>query len=112
MPEKPARSRSVEKRVVAPAPPAEPSKPFAADTAERSNLQAAPASAAAPTAEKRAAGAQDSSVESERDMQLERIAALRDAGKTAEADAALARFRERWPDYAIPDALWQRVRPR
>jgi hypothetical protein len=62
--------------------------------------------------QKRAAGARDAAADTERDAQLERIAALRDAGKAAEADAAFARFRERWPDYPIPDALWQRVRPR
>lgn len=74
--------------------------------AERSNL-ATPARVAAPAMQKRAADAMSAP-----EAQLEQIAALREAGRAAEADEALARFRERFPDYRIPDALWQRVRPR
>lgn len=50
--------------------------------------------------------------EAERETELERIAALREAGSDSEADAALAAFRERYPRYVIPDAMWIRVKPR
>lgn len=41
---------------------------------------------------------------------LERIAELRRAGKHDEADKALAEFRQRHPDYRIPEAMLERVR--
>ena len=44
--------------------------------------------------------------------ELERIAGLRAAGNNAEADRALEQFRRRHPDFRIPEALWERVRPR
>ena len=44
--------------------------------------------------------------------ELERIARLREAGQHAEADRALEAFRRARPDYAIPEALRERVRPR
>ena len=44
--------------------------------------------------------------------ELERIAQLRTDGKNTEADQALEAFRKRYPDYRIPDAMWQRVKPR
>jgi hypothetical protein len=40
---------------------------------------------------------------------LERIARLRAAGKDDEAEKELVRFRERYPDYRIPDAMAKRV---
>jgi len=43
---------------------------------------------------------------------LERIARLRDAGRTKEADDALAEFRRRYPGYEIPKAMRERVLPR
>jgi hypothetical protein len=91
---KPAPSRPAEERRAKPAAPV-----------EQRNLSA-------PSAQKRSAAAQELATDGERDAQLERIAALREGGRAAEADEALARFRERFPDYRIPDALWQRVRPR
>lgn len=75
-------------------------------------------SAAAPFRAKReaAAGAvaQDSAKPEadERVTELERIARLRRDGKDAEADKALEEFRRRNPDYRIPEAVWERVRPR
>jgi hypothetical protein len=48
----------------------------------------------------------------DRDAELERIAKLREAGKHAEADRALEEFRKRYPDFRIPEAMWERVRPR
>ena len=43
---------------------------------------------------------------------LERIAKLRDAGKAREADASLAEFKRRYPDYRISEALRARIAPR
>jgi hypothetical protein len=40
---------------------------------------------------------------------LERIAELRQQGKHEEADKALAEFRKRYPDYAIPPAMLEKV---
>jgi hypothetical protein len=48
----------------------------------------------------------------ERTIELERIARLRSDGKSAEADKALEEFRRRYPDYRIPEAMWERVRAR
>jgi hypothetical protein len=48
----------------------------------------------------------------ERDAELERIAKLRESGKHADADRALEEFRKRYPDFRIPEAMWERVRPR
>ena len=50
--------------------------------------------------------------ESDPPRELERIAQLRADGKNTEADQALEAFRKRYPDYRIPDAMWQRVKPR
>ena len=55
---------------------------------------------------------QKSVVESDPLRELERIAKLREAGDNTEADKALAEFRKRFPDFRIPDATWERVRPR
>jgi hypothetical protein len=44
--------------------------------------------------------------------ELERIAKLREAARHEEADRALAEFRRRHPDYRIPEAMWERVKPR
>jgi hypothetical protein len=44
--------------------------------------------------------------------QLERIAELRAAGRHAEADEALAKFRRDYPDYRIAPELWEKVKPR
>ena len=44
--------------------------------------------------------------------ELERLAKLREAGRHAEADQALEEFRQRHPDFRIPEAMWERVRPR
>jgi hypothetical protein len=41
---------------------------------------------------------------------LERIARLRTEGRHAEADKALDEFMASFPDYRIPDALWETVR--
>lgn len=46
------------------------------------------------------------------EQELERIALLRREGKHEEADKALAEFRKRLPDYAIPAAMLERVERR
>ena len=46
------------------------------------------------------------------EKELERIAQLRRDARNAEADEALARFRRDFPDYRIPDEVWEKVRPR
>lgn len=117
---KPARARAVENRIATPSSAADPPRPFAADVAPSAPPPSPPMPQAAPAPEREASIAArraersnpGASSENERVAQLERIASLREAGKAAEADEALARFRERWPGYPIPDALWQRVRPR
>lgn len=43
---------------------------------------------------------------------LERIAKLREAGRTREADESFAAFRKRYPDYRIPEKMRARVAPR
>lgn len=44
------------------------------------------------------------------EKQLERIEALRKAGRDKDADEGIARFRREHPDYRIPDATWERIR--
>jgi hypothetical protein len=44
--------------------------------------------------------------------ELEAIAKLRVEGRQEEADKALAEFRRKRPDYRIPEAMWERVKPR
>jgi hypothetical protein len=51
-------------------------------------------------------------VETDPGRELERIAKLRESGDDAAADTALAEFRKRFPDFRIPDTMWERVKPR
>jgi hypothetical protein len=44
--------------------------------------------------------------------ELERIAKLREAGKQDEADRALDEFKKNYPDFHIPELMWERVRRR
>ena len=44
--------------------------------------------------------------------ELERIERLRQAGDHVAADRALEEFRKRHPDFRIPEAMWERVKPR
>lgn len=46
------------------------------------------------------------------EKKLERIEALRKAGRDREADEAIARFRREHPDYRIPEDAWNRIKPR
>ncbi len=48
----------------------------------------------------------------EEEVELERIAKLRAEGHGAEADKALEEFRRKYPVYRIPEATWERVKPR
>jgi hypothetical protein len=90
---------------------------------ERTEPQAAkaPKQAPAPTAadsvgavagsEKRSAQAPRAMEEAELppELWLERVALLREQGRHAEADQALAEFRKRHPDFKIPDSMLQRI---
>jgi len=102
-------------------PPAAASPP--APAAGAPSLRLAPQSMQAPSRAKREAepdaapGARDlrkSLVTPEADpvRELERIAQLRAEGRHAEADRALEEFRRLRPDYRIPEAVWERVKPR
>ena len=79
--------------------------PAAASSAPATSAPAA-AAAPAPTQALRAP------VSESPEAALERIAKLREAGRDGEADRALETFRRAHPGYQIPDALWQRVKPR
>ena len=50
--------------------------------------------------------------EADAGRELERIARLRAEGRHAEADKALEEFRRKYPDFRIPEAMWERVKPR
>ena len=105
-------------RNVAPSAP----PPAAGAAAPASSADMAPASpAAAPSSASRAAKsmaapaarpqAAEENVMPDPERELERIAQLRAQGRDADADRALEQFRKRYPDYRIPDAMWERVKP-
>jgi len=50
-----------------------------------------------------------SSMEQSPEVELERIARLRTAGRHDEADKALAEFRKRYPDYRLTDEMRAKV---
>jgi len=121
--------RSLEKRESAPfaAAPAPAAEAEAARPAEQSAAGAAPAppavgSAADRMAASRAAPAtapmaarerkERAAFEESPEKWLEHIARLRGEGRDAEADESLARFRRRYPDYRIPEAMRAKVLPR
>ncbi|HUP30743.1 MAG TPA: hypothetical protein VM122_11255 [Usitatibacter sp.] len=106
----PEPSRREEPQVAAAAPPPAPAS--------------APAPAAAPAPALRAKSeramslngtresrAQDA-IADPRTVELERIAKLRAEGRHADADRALEEFQRTHRDYRIPEAMWERVRPR
>jgi hypothetical protein len=86
-----------------------PAAPPAAVMADRARDEAAPQ-----RAKREAAGASvaKEAVALTPEKQLERIAELRAAGRHAEADEALAKFRRDYPDYRIAPELWEKVKPR
>jgi hypothetical protein len=89
------------------APQAKAEAARAAGSSLDSAVPATSAAVQAPQAFKEAAAAKDP-----RERELDRIATLRREGKHAEADEALAKFRRENPDYRIPDATWEQVKPR
>ena len=58
------------------------------------------------------AAAADAQAIDEPTRELEAIAKLRVEGRHEEADKALGEFRRKRPDYRIPDAMWERVKPK
>jgi hypothetical protein len=95
--------------------PITPSKPVATTGIRglsADELRSAPQSAA-PAARSRAdAASANDRLQSDAERELERIAKLRADGRHDEADKALEEFRRKHPDYRIPEAVWERVRPR
>ena len=96
-----------------------------APAAPAARMQAAPPVARAPAssadamqlkrAETPAAGARALVADEALDpvtRELEAIAKLRAAARDEEADKALEEFRRKHPGYRIPDAMWERVKPR
>ena len=91
------------------------------ELAKESNV-ASPAAAAAPAparlkrealaAQAPAGVAADAQAVDEPTRELEAIAKLRVEGRHEEADKALGEFRRKRPDYRIPDAMWERVKPK
>jgi hypothetical protein len=81
----------------------------AAPAAASSAADAAPAARA-----KSAAGTGQLEMRATSPLQeeLERIAKLRAQGNDADADLALEAFARKYPDYRIPDAMWERVKAR
>ena len=66
----------------------------------------------APMRAKREASVAKEAVAPTPEKQLERIIELRAAGRHAEADEALARFRRENPGYRIPPETWEKVKAR
>jgi Meckel syndrome type 1 protein len=103
--------------VPAPATPAPASSPPAAIPPRGSSVapmaaSAPPAAEAQPRARREAFALEKRAARDPREEALERIARLRGEGRNDEADKALEAFRREHPDYRIPDAVWERVRPR
>ncbi len=108
---------SMERRAPMRDPAPEPSR--REEPAEASAAPPAPAAAAAPAMRaksERSFGMNESramdAVSDPRTVELERIARLRAEGRHGEADKALEEFQRINRDYRIPEAMWERVRPR
>ena len=89
------------------------------EPAEAAAAPPAPAAAAAPAMRaksERSFGMNESraldAVSDPRTVELERIARLRAEARHGEADKALEEFQRINRDYRIPEAMWERVRPR
>lgn len=121
-PSKPAASADAPAQAITtPAAPAK--KPALPSRREEPAVAAAappaPAAAAAPAMRaksERSFGMNESraldAVSDPRTVELERIAQLRAEGRHGEADKALEEFQRINRDYRIPEAMWERVRPR
>lgn len=120
--------RPPQRRVAKPEPaaPRADATPPSAEKREALPIAAAPAASPAPVAEREAArpaersasgtapspAAVGAAFEQSPQEWLEHIARLRAEGRGAEADESLARFRRRYPDYRIPEAMRAKVLPR
>ena len=95
----------------APAAVPAPASPRPAAEAERNDVGAASAGARTTRDERPRAQTQRASatVEQSPEVELERIARLRAAGRHEEADKALAEFRKRYPDYRLTDEMKAKV---
>lgn len=80
--------------------------------ARREKSAPAPQGLRARRAESAADARKDPATRDPRDTELERIARLRTEGRHDAADKALEAFRREHPQYRIPDAVWERVKPR
>jgi len=90
-----------------------PAPALRAQIAPQSKMEAPAAPAMAQSrAKEMSADKLDDSSKGPRERELDRIAQLRREGKHAEADEALAKFRREHPDYRIPEAVWEQVKPR
>ena len=117
LPDAPAPARAqVTAPAAAPAPASEAAPPPPVGASADRAAQSAPlrakregfAAGSAATESRRIATVADP----DPNRELERIALLREAGRHAEADRALEELRRRHPEFRIPDAVWERVRPR
>lgn len=105
-----------------PPPPAPQSAPVAPAAPAATAAAPAPAPQAALRAKTEGYAADRAAVRESRALaavadpdpvrELERIARLREADRHVEANRALEEFRRRHPDFRIPEATWERVKPR
>jgi len=87
--------------------------PAAAASASASDASSAPSAPAAKQVQRFKSEAQDRRAEPlSPEARLDRIAALRSAGRDDEADRALEAFRRDYPGYRLSDAQWEKVRRR
>jgi hypothetical protein len=103
-------ANTAQDKVAENAPPSAAAAPASAGMLS-SRRDAAESAAAPAVAQMRAPTAKAALVDTP-ERELERIAGLRHLGMHDEADKALAEFRKRFPDYAIPEAMRARVERR
>lgn len=99
---------SKESNMTPPAPAAAPAAPAAQAAPDAARMKREAFASKAITGLR----ATDAQAPDEPTRELEAIAKLRAEGRHEEADKALAEFRRKRPDYRIPDAMWERVKPR
>ncbi len=110
--EEPVRERSRPESATSLAVPATPPPAVSAQDAAQGAPLRAQREAASPDSVGVRELRKSLATETDPDRELERIARLRESGSHAQADAALAEFRRRRPDYRIPEGMWERVKPR
>jgi hypothetical protein len=91
----------------APPPPAAPPAAAASAAPSAARMKREALAAQAPVG-----AAADAQASDEPTRELEAIARLRAEGRHDDADKALAEFRRKRSAYRIPDAMWERVKPR